>query len=48
MSNNNNAAEDVFVYMGAGSVVPRNVIRVRVNGGIELCEGLLEIGEESS
>ena len=34
MSNNNDAVEDVFVYMGAGSVVPRDVVRVRVHTSV--------------
>ena len=34
MSNNNNDTGEVFVYMGEGSVVPLDVIRVHVHNAV--------------
>jgi len=34
MSNNNNDTEEVFVYMGVGSVVPDDVVRARIHPSV--------------
>jgi hypothetical protein len=48
MSNNASNAEEIFVYTGeGGAAVPQNVVSVWLLTDVELCEGLVEIGEES-
>ena len=56
MSNNNDDTEDVFVYMGEGSVVPDDVVRIRIHSSVSIiprrvfskCKSLKQIHLPSS